>query len=44
MLILLDSISFSKHDVISICSVDIKINLTNIRGLSSCNFSHRLRK
>ena len=33
MLILLDSISVSEHDVIPVCSVDIKINLPYIRGL-----------
>ena len=44
MLILLDSVSISKHDVIPVCSVDVKINLPNIRGLSSCNPFHRLEK
>ena len=40
---LLDSISVPKHDVISVGSVHIKVNLPNVWRLHPCNSFHRLQ-
>lgn len=41
---LLDAISLSKHDVISVRPVNIDIYLSDVRGLFPCSISHSLQK
>jgi len=40
---LLDVISLSEHDVVTICAIDVQINLSNVRRPVVCTSFHLLR-